>query len=73
MVDLSEFGNGRRSAVRSELGIDESEVLIGWVGRLDPKKNVEDFIDAAASLQGSCPTAKFVAVSVQPRSVSAQG
>ncbi len=62
MVDLSEFGNGRRSAVRSELGIDESEVLIGWVGRLDPKKNVEDFIDAAASLQGSCPTAKFVVV-----------
>lgn len=62
MVDLSEFGNGRRSAVRSVLGIDESEVLIGWVGRLDPKKNVEDFIDAAASLQGSCPTAKFIVV-----------
>ncbi len=62
MVDLREFGGGQRDAVRSSLGIDESDVLIGWVGRLDPKKNVDDFINAAASVQRSCPKARFVVI-----------
>jgi glycosyltransferase involved in cell wall biosynthesis len=62
MVDLREFGRGQRDAVRSSLGINESDVLIGWVGRLDPKKNVEDFINAAALIKRRSPKARFVVV-----------
>jgi len=36
--------------------------LIGWVGRLDRKKRVEDFIRAAAIVQKSHSTAQFVIV-----------
>ncbi len=62
MVDLREFGGGQRDAVRSSLRVDENDVLIGWVGRLDPKKNAEDFINAAASVQRNCRNARFVVI-----------
>ena len=48
MVDLSEFNPTDRSSVRRELFISDTTPLIGWVGRLDRKKRVEDFIRAAA-------------------------
>lgn len=62
MVDLSEFDPGSRSKMRASLGVDENAVLIGWVGRLDPKKNVEDFIEAAALLHKDDQSARFVIV-----------
>ncbi|KQV38035.1 MULTISPECIES: glycosyltransferase [unclassified Rhizobium] len=62
MVDLSEFDPGSRGKMRASLGVDENAVLIGWVGRLDPKKNVEDFIEAAALLHEDDKSARFVIV-----------
>jgi glycosyltransferase involved in cell wall biosynthesis len=62
MVDLSAFDASQRTRVRAELGVAETDTLIGWVGRLDPKKNVEDFIEAAARLHASHPQARFVIV-----------
>ena len=51
MVDLADFGApalaAGRARLRKELGIAAGEILIGWVGRLDRKKRVEDFIAAA--------------------------
>ncbi|WP_290686586.1 MULTISPECIES: glycosyltransferase family 4 protein [unclassified Haematobacter] len=51
MVDLTEFGAtalaAGRARLRKAFGIAEGEVLIGWIGRLDRKKRVEDFIEAA--------------------------
>lgn len=62
MVDLAEFDPTARQQVRRELGIDETAVLIGWVGRLDPKKNVEDFIEAAALVHAQDAAVRFVIV-----------
>ncbi|MDO9418497.1 glycosyltransferase [Pararhizobium sp.] len=62
MVDLSEFDPTRRSAMRAALGVADGSVLVGWVGRLDPKKNVEDFIEAAALVYQRNAAARFVIV-----------
>jgi polysaccharide biosynthesis protein PelF len=62
MVDLKEFDPGRRMDMRVKLGISECEVLIGWVGRLDAKKNIEHFIEAAALVHAEEPGARFVIV-----------
>ncbi|MBO0144978.1 glycosyltransferase [Agrobacterium sp. Ap1] len=62
MVDLSAFDPLHRYAARTALGIGDDQVLIGWVGRLDPKKNVEDFIEAAALVHAVDTRARFVVV-----------
>ncbi|KQQ35004.1 glycosyl transferase family 1 [Rhizobium sp. Leaf306] len=62
MVDLSEFNSANRSVMRSKLGLRDEQVVIGWVGRLDPKKNVEDFIHAAALVVRDNAHAQFVIV-----------
>lgn len=60
MVDLTAFRPERRLPMRRSLGLAEDTVLFGWVGRLDRKKRVEDFIAAAARLDD--PRARFVIV-----------
>ncbi|WP_394270278.1 glycosyltransferase [Qipengyuania sp.] len=62
MVDLSSFDPAHRAATRAQLGIAADDVLVGWVGRLDAKKRVEDFIDAAALLAGDNPSLRFVVI-----------
>ncbi|QDG94406.1 glycosyltransferase (plasmid) [Rhizobium sp. NIBRBAC000502774] len=62
MVDLSAFDPAQRGRMRRNLNIADDEILIGWVGRLDPKKNVEDFIDAAAIVRLANTRARFVIV-----------
>jgi glycosyltransferase involved in cell wall biosynthesis len=62
MVDLDEFDPADREAVRGELGMDPADVAFGWVGRLDRKKRVEDFIRAAALLAPDAPQARFVVI-----------
>jgi len=62
MVDTGAFDPARRLPVRATLGIADDVPLIGWLGRLDPKKRVEDFIDAAALVHLSYPAARFVVI-----------
>lgn len=62
MVDLTAFDENDRSAMRNALGIRDGDMLVGWVGRLDPKKNVEDFIKAAAIVHDMHKSARFVIV-----------
>jgi polysaccharide biosynthesis protein PelF len=62
MVDLAEFDPGQRTVVRRELGVAEAELLVGWVGRLDRKKRVEDFLRAAALVHARHPEARFAVV-----------
>ncbi|WP_244481250.1 glycosyltransferase family 4 protein [Rhizobium sp. Leaf371] len=62
MVDLSAFDPSRRAAMRAELGLTDRHILIGWVGRLDPKKNVGQVIEAAALLKAENPDLRFVIV-----------
>jgi glycosyltransferase involved in cell wall biosynthesis len=66
MVDLREFclpqHNRLRRAVRQEWGVCEDDFVVGWVGRLDRKKRVEDFIEAAALLHRKQPQTRFVVI-----------
>jgi glycosyltransferase involved in cell wall biosynthesis len=63
MVDLEEFRcDGERAAVRAALGLADNAILVGWVGRLDAKKRVEDFLAAAAIVRSRLPGVRFVVV-----------
>jgi glycosyltransferase involved in cell wall biosynthesis len=62
MVDLAAFRAGDRGRIRLELGLHDDVPLIGWVGRLDSKKRVEDFIEAAAIVRRQRPNAQFLVV-----------
>ena len=50
MVDLTEFHPANRVDVRAEWGLADDVPVIGWVGRLDRKKRVEDVLAAASVL-----------------------
>ncbi|NWJ27578.1 glycosyltransferase [Rhizobium sp. RM] len=62
MVDLSAFDPSHRIPMRRSLHISDDQVAIGWVGRLDPKKNVVDFINAAAIVAQRDRRARFIIV-----------
>lgn len=62
MVDLSAFDPSRREDMRAELGLSARHTVIGWVGRLDPKKNVEHVIVAASLLHAENPDVRVVIV-----------
>ena len=62
MVDLDEFRAEARAPTRAALGIGPGELLIGWVGRLDRKKRVEDFLEAAALVHAREPAARFLVI-----------
>ena len=62
MVDLAEFDPRRRQAVRAALGLSETVPLVGWVGRLDAKKRVEDFLEAAALVARQRPGVRFLVI-----------
>ncbi len=62
MVDLGEFDSSQRTAMRASLGVEDDKLLVGWVGRLDPKKNVEDFVGAAALVHAQNPQVRFVVI-----------
>jgi glycosyltransferase involved in cell wall biosynthesis len=62
MVDLEEFRAEDRSAVRREWGVAKATPVIGWVGRLDRKKRVEDVIRAFAGIAAGWPGARLAIV-----------
>ncbi len=62
MVDLEEFSPLDRGGVRAEFGWEENHFVAGWVGRLDRKKRVEDFLAAAALVHAERGEARFVVV-----------
>jgi glycosyltransferase involved in cell wall biosynthesis len=62
MVDMAAFDPATRAPTRAALAIGDDVPLIGWVGRLDAKKRVEDFIAAAAIVHATRPEARFVVI-----------
>ena len=62
MVDLSEFSRSHRAEVRLEWRAGAETPVIGWVGRLDRKKRVEDFIEAAALVHDVRGDARFMVI-----------
>lgn len=62
MIDLSEFDPTWRASVRAEWRVAEDTIVVGWVGRLDRKKRVGDFIRAAALVRRSVPRTRFLVI-----------
>ena len=62
MVDLDEFLPADRAATRKLFGFADDVPVIGWVGRLDRKKRVEDFLRAAARVAAVRPQARFLVI-----------
>ena len=62
MVDTAAFDPAARAPTRAALGIGPDTPLIGWLGRLDAKKRVENFIDAAAIVHATRPDARFLVI-----------
>lgn len=62
MVDMAAFDQSRRGRVRAALGLAGDAPVIGWVGRLDRRTQVGDFLRAAAILRGRAPRARFLVV-----------
>jgi glycosyltransferase involved in cell wall biosynthesis len=63
-IDTARFRRNpdARERIRVEWRISENEELIGLVGRLDPMKDHETFLQAAVRLSQARPTARFVCV-----------
>ena len=55
-----------RERIRAQWGIAEDEALIGLVGRLDPKKDHETFLQAAVLLMQERKHVRFVCVGTGP-------
>ncbi len=62
MVDLAEFDPDDRDGVRREWGVGPDVPVVGWVGRLDRKKRVEDLVRAAALVREAGSAARFVVI-----------
>jgi glycosyltransferase involved in cell wall biosynthesis len=62
-VDVRAFADARRSdEVRASLGAGAGDLLIGTVGRVHPRKDVETFVRAAAIVARGEPRARFAVV-----------
>jgi glycosyltransferase involved in cell wall biosynthesis len=62
-LDVDAFGAGERSeGVRASLGAVGQGPLVGTVGRLHPRKDVETFVRAAALVAARRPDARFAVV-----------
>ncbi|HXI60321.1 MAG TPA: glycosyltransferase family 4 protein [Polyangia bacterium] len=56
--------DGAALAVRAQLGAGPGQRLIGTVGRIHPRKDVETFVRACAAVARERPEARFVVVGV---------
>ena len=62
-VDCSRYSAATRSdALRAELGAGPSDLLIGAVGRIHPRKDLVTFVRACAELATVCERVRFVVV-----------
>ncbi|HTA17749.1 MAG TPA: glycosyltransferase, partial [Polyangia bacterium] len=62
-LDVAAFaGAARARDVRAALGADGAHPVVGTVGRLHPRKDVETFVRAAALVAARLPAARFVVV-----------
>jgi glycosyltransferase involved in cell wall biosynthesis len=62
-VDLAAFaGAGSDGDVRRSLGADPGQPLVGTVGRIHPRKDLETFVRGAALVAAEAPETRFVVV-----------
>jgi glycosyltransferase involved in cell wall biosynthesis len=61
-IDLPRFEAPRAAGIRRQLGIPDEAPIVAMVARLNAKKGVEDFIDAAAIVSRNHPDVRFLIV-----------
>jgi len=62
-IDLARFSPGPAAPeVRASLGARSGELLIGTVGRIHPRKDLETFVLSAVEVARALPAARFVIV-----------
>ncbi len=62
-IDLAAFRSASRSeAVRAQLGASPDQTLVGTVGRIHPRKDLETFIRAAARVSAGHASARFAVI-----------
>jgi glycosyltransferase involved in cell wall biosynthesis len=59
-TDALQRSEAGRAGLRSSLVVGDDEILIGVVGRLDPAKDHENFLLAAAEVAATVPNARFL-------------
>lgn len=60
-IDTQRFRpTGERAAVLAELGLDPAKPVVGWIGRFEPQKAPDVFIEAALRLLALHPTVQIV-------------
>lgn len=61
-VDLSSLGKPDRVATRKRLGLGDDELVVGYLGRLSPVKNLGVVIDAVALMAQERPEVRLLLV-----------
>ena len=63
-VDVGRFRPrpDERAAIRAELGLDDKSFVVGMCARVDPMKDHDNFVAAAATFAETAPEARFVLV-----------
>ncbi len=72
-VDLTEYeGAGiANGSLRQELGIAPDKIVVGYTGRVEPRKGIDVLIEAASTVLKQRPEAVFVVVGDAPASAPA--
>lgn len=65
-VDLSRLDEAQRDRSRQRLKIGRDEIVVGYLGRLSPEKNLPMVVDAAAQLAGEWPALRLLIVGDGP-------
>ena len=65
-TDRFRFNSEGRKRIRREWKIDDDHLLVGVMARLDPMKDHDTFLQAAAQLLTTLPNARFVCVGDGP-------
>jgi 1,2-diacylglycerol 3-alpha-glucosyltransferase len=65
-TDLSELWNADGTAIRRKYGCGPDDLLMGYVGRLAPEKNLSALLDAAAIVLPQMPQARLLLVGDGP-------
>jgi glycosyltransferase involved in cell wall biosynthesis len=61
------FSVVNRASIRKELGIEDDAIVIGFVGRFSPEKNLVTLLLSFAKAAASCPLLKLVLVGTGPQ------
>jgi glycosyltransferase involved in cell wall biosynthesis len=71
-VEKFKFSRQNREQIRKELGISESLVTIGFVGRFTPEKNFMMLIDSFARISTELPSLRLIVIGTGPLEESAR-